>query len=120
MLALEAGALDDADATLRESLELYAAIGDRLHLAEALAVGAAAVLARGDASTSARLAAAATALCDSHGFVLDPPARRRLDDTLTAARSALGDRFDAAWRSGQELEPEAAAELALASLSTTP
>jgi predicted ATPase/class 3 adenylate cyclase len=119
-LALGARALDQAAATLRESLELYAAIGDTHDLAEAIAVGAAAVLARGDASTSARLASAATALCKSHGFVLNPPARRRLDETLTAARSALGDRFEEAWRSGAELEPEGAAELALGSLSAPP
>ena len=76
-LALGAQALDEAAATLRESLEL-------------------------------------------HGSVLDPPVRRWLDDTLTAIRSDLGDRFDEAWRSGADLEPEAAAELALGSLSGRP
>lgn len=119
-LALETVALHEATAALRESLELYAAIGDTHDLAAAIALGAAAVLARGDASTSARLAAAATALCNSHGFVLDPRSRRRLDETLTTARSALGDRFEEAWRAGAELEPETAVELALGSISTTP
>lgn len=119
-LALETGALDEATPTLRESLKLYAAIGNTHHLAEAIAVGATALLARGDASTSARLAAATTALCNSHGFALDPWTRRRLDETLTAARSDLGDHFEEAWRSGAELEPEAAAELALGSLSAPP
>jgi hypothetical protein len=84
-----------------------------------VAVGAAAVLAHGDASTSARLAAATTAICNSHGFVLYPAARRLLDDTIAATRRALGDRFEQAWRAGEELEPVAAAELARGSLSTT-
>ena len=99
-----------------ESLRLSASIGDTHSLVVILANAVPVVLARGDAARSAQLCAAVGALCNAHGFELDEDDRRLLDDTVSAARKALGDRFEDAWAAGEELELPAAVELALQAL----
>jgi hypothetical protein len=56
------------------------------------------------------------AICEKHGFELFPLESQVMDDTVEAVRTRLGDRFEAEWAAGSELEPEAAVELALASI----
>jgi tetratricopeptide (TPR) repeat protein len=114
---LRAGESTHAADNLRESLELFSSIGDRRDLAAGIAVTAAAVLSRGDAGTSARLSAAAKAICESHGFELDPAEQRVLDEAVTGARRELAEDFEDAWATGAELDPGAAVELALKALS---
>jgi predicted ATPase/class 3 adenylate cyclase len=117
-LALRAGDLEQAAGNLRESLELFTSIGDTRDALGVFAVGAATVLALGDAQTSARLAAATEALCDEYGFGLDPLDRRLLDETVAAAREELGEGFEEVWAAGGALELAAAVELALPALDS--
>ena len=116
ILALHRGDVEEAAANLSESLRLSSSIGNTHNLVVMLATAVALVLARGDVVTSAQLCAAAEALCGAHGFELDPDDRRLVDDTVLAARSALGERFEDAWAAGEELELSAAVDLALEAL----
>jgi predicted ATPase/class 3 adenylate cyclase len=116
ILAFRRGDVDDAARNLSESLRLSSSIGDTHSLATILASAAPVVLARGDAVGSAQLCAAAGALCNKHGFELDPDDRRLLDETVVAARGALGERFEDAWAAGEALELPAAVDLALQAL----
>jgi predicted ATPase/class 3 adenylate cyclase len=115
-LALRAGDLERAAGNLHESIELFASIGDTRDLVMTIAFSVAAVLALGDPNTSARLSAAAEALCRAHGFKLDPLNERMLDETVAAVREELGEGFEEAWAAGAELELAAAVELALGAL----
>lgn len=112
-LALRAGDLEAAAVDFRESLELFSSIGDTHDLVSTIALSAEAVIGLGDTSASAKLCSAAEALARSHGYMLEPPERRALDETTAAARQELGDAFEQAWAAGAELELEAAVELAL-------
>jgi hypothetical protein len=114
---LRAGESTHAADNLRESLELFSSIGDTRDRAAGIALTAAAVLSRGDAGTSARLSAAAKAICESHGFALDPAEQRVLDEAVSGARRELAEDFEDAWATGAELDPGAAVELALKALS---
>jgi hypothetical protein len=69
-----------------------------------------------DIEWSAPLCGALGSIYEAHGFELFPLESRVLSDTVEAVRSRLGDRFEAKWTAVSELEPEAAAELALASI----
>ena|SRR6476646_9851834 len=82
--------LDSAAANIRESLELSHSIHNVLTLSWTLPIAAALVLARGDPYAAARLCAADEALCRVYSFDLDQSEREELDDTLDAARNALG------------------------------
>jgi predicted ATPase/class 3 adenylate cyclase len=115
-LALRAGDLEKAAANLEESLKLFTSIGDTRDLVEVIAVSGAAVLALGDPNTSARLSAAAEALCRAHGFKLDPLNERMLDETVASSRAELGESFEEVWAEGAELDVVAAVELALRAL----
>jgi predicted ATPase len=114
-IALHEGELEVAADGLRESIELFASIGDRRDLVTAIAV-VAALVRRGDAETSARLAAAAEALCAARGIELDPDEGRLLDDATVGLQEELGESFEEAWNAGAELELEPAVELALRAL----
>jgi predicted ATPase len=116
LVALHRGEVEQATANLSNSLRLSSSIGDTHSLVDTLATAAAVVLARGDALTSTQLCAASEALHSAHGFGLDPDDPRLLDDTVPAARVALGERFEDAWTTGAELELAAAVELALEAL----
>jgi predicted ATPase/class 3 adenylate cyclase/Tfp pilus assembly protein PilF len=115
-LALRHDDFEVAATNLRESLPLSSSIGDAHTLAHTLVVAAAATLARGDADASARLCAADGEVCRTHGFELEPAERQLLDETVPAARIALGDDFEEAWAAGAELELADAVELALRAL----
>jgi tetratricopeptide (TPR) repeat protein len=116
LVALRRGDIEHAARNLTESLRLSSSIGDTHSLVPFLAYAVPVILARGDAVRSAQLCAAAGALCSAHGFELDPDDRRLLDDTVPAARRALGEGFEDAWAAGEELELPAAVELALQAL----
>jgi hypothetical protein len=112
-LALRAGDFEPAAVNFRESLERFSSIGDTHDLVSTMALSAEAVIGLGDTSASAKLCGAAEALARSHGYTLEPPERRALDETTAAARQQLGDAFEEAWAAGAELELDAAVELAL-------
>jgi tetratricopeptide (TPR) repeat protein len=115
-VALRRGDVEHAARDFSESLRLSSSIGDTHSLVVILALAVPVVLARGDASRSAQLCAAVGALCSAHGFELDQDDLRLLDDTVVAARKALGERFEDAWAAGEELELPAAVELVLQAL----
>jgi predicted ATPase/class 3 adenylate cyclase len=115
-IAFRRGDIEQAARDVSESLRLSSSIGDTHSLVGILATAVPVVLARGDALRSAQLSAAAGALCNAHGFELDPDDRRLLDDTVASAREALGDRFEDAWAAGEGLELAAAVDLALQAL----
>jgi predicted ATPase len=119
-LALRGGELDRAAGQLRESIQLFNSIGDARDLVLTLAVSGGVVLALGDAQTSARLCAGTEALGDAQGLALDPLERHLVDETVTVLRRELGDGFEQAWRSGADLDLEAAVELALRALDPLP
>jgi predicted ATPase/class 3 adenylate cyclase len=115
-LAFRRGDVEHAARDFRESLRLSSSIGDTHSLVVILANAVPVVLARADAFRTAQLCAAVGALCNAHGFELDPDERRLMDDTMPAARKALGDRLEDAWAAGEELELTAAVDLALQAL----
>jgi predicted ATPase/class 3 adenylate cyclase/Flp pilus assembly protein TadD len=115
-VAFRRGDIEQAARDFSESLRLSSSIGDTHSLVGILAMAVPVVLARGDPVRSAQLCAAAGALSNAHGFQLDEDDRRPLDDTVRAARKALGDRFEDAWETGADLGLAAAVELALEAL----
>jgi tetratricopeptide (TPR) repeat protein len=116
ILGLWRGDIDAAAVYIHESLELTTSIGDTHTLAHTLAVAAAVALARGDSTRSARLCAADEALCNAHGFELDPLEQQLLQETSLRVRHKLGGRADESWAAGRELDLSAAVELALSAL----
>jgi predicted ATPase/class 3 adenylate cyclase len=116
-LDLRDGDVDAALLRLRESLELSRSLGDTHTLVHTLAVAAAAVLARRDAGTCARLCAADEALCEAHGFELDEVERELLEETTRATRALLGATAAAEWAAGSELDLEQALDLALRAIA---
>jgi predicted ATPase/DNA-binding CsgD family transcriptional regulator/Tfp pilus assembly protein PilF len=90
-VTLASGDLPAAAASLRQSLQLSLATGQRLGIARGLdAVAALAVAAR-DPATAVRLEGAAGALRDVVGPVRSAAAQSRLDEVLTMARRQVGD-----------------------------
>ena len=116
MIAVRRGDMDAAAVNIRESLRLSSTIGDELTRVHTLTLAAAVALARGREEDCARLCGAVRSIYESHGFELFPLESKLMDDTVAVVRSRLGERFEAEWTAGSELEPEAAAELALASI----
>jgi non-specific serine/threonine protein kinase len=116
-LAHRHGDLKLAAANLRESLQLSYSIRDTLTLSSTLAIVAALVVSLGDPHGAVRLCAADETLRNVHGFDLDLADRKLLEDTVAAAKTSLGDRFDEAWAAGVELDLDAAVDLALSALS---
>jgi predicted ATPase len=116
LLALRRGDAEAAAVNIRESLRLSRSIGDELTGVHTLSLAAALAFARERDVACARLYGAVRAICDEHGFDLFQLESKLMNDTLDAVRDRLGDRFEAEWAAGSELEPEAAAELALASI----
>ncbi len=88
-------ALDELDvptaaASLRESLELSVATGQRLGIARGIEAFAALAVVRGDDSTAVRLEGAANALRDTAGLGRSAAAQARLDGLLAAAHQRAG------------------------------
>jgi tetratricopeptide (TPR) repeat protein len=117
VLALRGGAPDVAAANIRESLQLSSSIGDALSLGHSLTVAAAAALARGDPVAGARICAVVEALQKAHGFELDQPERKVLDETIEEARCTLSEEFAPAWAAGAELDLDVAVEEARRALA---
>jgi predicted ATPase/class 3 adenylate cyclase len=118
IVALRRNDAEGAAADLREALRMSSSIGDTQTIAHTLPVVAAAVRARGDPYAAVMLAAADEALCTAHRFDLDSLERAMVDEATQAARRALGDTFEQAWRAGAELDVGAAVELALTTLGS--
>ncbi|MGZ4414109.1 MAG: ATP-binding protein [Gaiellaceae bacterium] len=116
VIARRHGDLDGAAANLRESLELSHSIHNVLTLSWTLPIAAALVLARGDPYAAARLCAADEELRRVYSFDLDQSERQDLDDTLDAARNALGPAFEEAWAAGAGLDLDGTVDLALRAL----
>jgi tetratricopeptide (TPR) repeat protein len=119
-IALRAGELEKAGRELRGSIEQFSSIGDTRDLAVTIAEGSEVVLALGDVLSSVRLCAAAEAIGRLHGFEFDPAAREAVQRVAAAGRRELGEAFDEAWSSGEQLELEATVELALRALGGRP
>jgi hypothetical protein len=64
------------------------------------------------------LAAADDALSAAHRFELGSLVQEMVDESTEAARRALGDEFERAWRAGTELDAGAEVELALTTLGS--
>jgi non-specific serine/threonine protein kinase len=87
-----------------ESLTLFQLVADRVGVAYCLEELAGAIRAQGRDECAARLCGAAAALRGSSGAPPWPADRARYDDTVAAARQALGEgRFAAAWAAGEAL-----------------
>jgi tetratricopeptide (TPR) repeat protein len=119
VLARRHGDLDGAAANLRESLELSHSIHNVLTLSWTLPIAAALVLARGDPYAAARLCAADEELRRVYSFDLDQSERQKLNDTLDAARNALGPAFEEAWAAGAGLDLDGTVDLALRALDAS-
>ncbi len=116
VLARRHGDLEGAAVNLRESLELSHSIRNVLTLSWTLPLAAALVLARGDLYAAAGLCAADEELRRVHSIDLDLAERQLLDDTVDAARNALGPGFEEAWAAGANLDLDATVDLALRAL----
>jgi predicted ATPase/class 3 adenylate cyclase len=116
VLAHRHGDLKGAAVNLHESLELSYSIRNVLTLSWTLTIAAALVLARGDALAAARLCAADEELRRVHSIDFDLSERQLLDDTVDAARSALGPGFEEAWAAGANLDLDATVDVALRAL----
>jgi predicted ATPase/class 3 adenylate cyclase len=119
IIARRHGDLDDAAANLRESLKLSHSIHNVLTLSWTFPIAAALVLARGDPYAAARLCAADEELRRVYNFDLDQSERQELDDTLDAARNALGPAFEEAWAAGAGLDLDGTVDLALRALDAS-
>ena len=116
LLAVLRGDVEAAVPNIQESLRLSGTIGDELTRVHTLTVTAAVALARGREEECARLCGAVHSICEGHGFALFPLESQLMSETVETVRSRLGDRFEAEWTAGSELEPEAAVEVARASI----
>ena len=96
-----------------QALEEFSEVGDRRSVAyclEALATLASTLHAN---RTAAVLFGAAEALEESIEFVMPPSERFDYPLSVDAARTALGDRFTAAWEEGRSLDQDEAVKLAI-------
>jgi WD40 repeat protein/predicted ATPase/DNA-binding XRE family transcriptional regulator len=100
----EQGHAAAAYATLTEALQLASAVGPRLLVAAALDELAGVVVAHGHVALATQLFAAAASLRVQMGTPVPPAEHATLEQTLTTARSTLGDdAFAAAWAGAQAL-----------------
>jgi predicted ATPase/transcriptional regulator with XRE-family HTH domain len=105
------GSPDRAAARYRASLALYRGLQDRLGAARCLEGLATVAAARGDAGRAARLGGAAAAMREAVGVPPSPAGRAAVDQTVEAARAALGHAaFAAAWAAGRGTPLEQAIE----------
>jgi predicted ATPase/DNA-binding CsgD family transcriptional regulator len=104
-----------AAASLAESIQLSLAAGQRLPISGGLEGFASLAILTGELATAARLAGAAAALRTAgRPGVIQPPARRRMDTLLEAARQRLGaTAVDALAAEGARLSTHQALALAL-------
>jgi predicted ATPase len=106
------GRLDDAAARITDSLRLSRAIEDNLATASTFVLMSRLLLARGDASASARILGAGTAFSEAVGVGMESEIHRLRDETVQQARAELGDEaFGAAFDAGRSLTPEQAVAL---------
>jgi predicted ATPase/DNA-binding CsgD family transcriptional regulator len=90
-VALAAGDIATAAASLSQSLRLSAVTGQRLGIARGLEAFAALATTMGDPETAVRLEGAAAAVRDTVGPVRSAAAQKRLDDLLATARRLVGE-----------------------------
>jgi tetratricopeptide (TPR) repeat protein len=108
-LLREQGDTEQALTSYRESLALSGPAGYVQPMSQCLEGIAGIAMAQGQAERAARLAGAAATLRQQSGMSLDPEERADFDQTVAAARAALGDdAFTAAWIQGQALHAEQA------------
>jgi predicted ATPase/DNA-binding SARP family transcriptional activator len=110
--ALELGRADrvGARALLRQSLALRRELGDQSGVAECLEGFAALDEPGGDPISAVRLLAVADALRTRTGSARPSSDDQAIADRLRALRTSVGDEaFDAAWRAGQDLDPDVVA-----------
>jgi predicted ATPase/DNA-binding XRE family transcriptional regulator len=101
MVAYKRGNFDVALRRQREALELLEVVPNKAAMAATLEGLAAALNATGDSRRAARILGAATALRGAIGAPLLPRDRADYDETMSAARNALGSaEFEAEWRVG--------------------
>jgi predicted ATPase/class 3 adenylate cyclase len=119
-LACELGDPSAARAMHAESLAFAQALDDRWGIAEALAGLAAAAAASSDLLRAARNWGTAERLREELSAPLKPSERPRHDRLVAFARGAHGDdaEFDAAWKDGRAMAPEAFVLDALATPQT--
>ena len=102
-----------AGKVLREGLQLYVQVGNRLGIVTALE--GLAGPATDDAARAASLLATATAAREAMGAPLPPVEQPERERVLTAIRTGLGEEtFEQAWAEGQAMSPEQAAASLLA------
>jgi len=103
-----------ATGMFKESLSVYQSSGDKFgppYLLEALALVAVAL---GDAKRGARLWGAASAWREAINEPLPPPYQTDYAESITQARTQLGEEdYATAWSEGHEMSPEQAIALAL-------
>jgi tetratricopeptide (TPR) repeat protein len=113
-VVLDQGDHASSQALLEQSLRLYREVGGRVRMAECLESMAASLLGQAEIRKAVRLWGASHALLESIGTTLPPRARKRYDQQVAQARSALGeDAFTAAWEEGRALTWEQAVAYAL-------
>ena len=114
-LAREQGDYQRALARYRESLALHRSFGNKGYIAWCFEGMATALCAEGQPEQAAQLCAAAAALREA-AHTLRPPAEQQVyDQTIAAARSALGETaFQRAWSAGAAYTVEEAIAFALA------
>ncbi len=109
------GRYPQARARYHESLPLVRAFGSPTYLAWCLEGLAATLGAEGRHGRAALLCAAAAALRERAHTPLPPAERAAFEDTIAAARAALGESaFDAEWAAGSALTLDTAVDAALA------
>jgi non-specific serine/threonine protein kinase len=109
----ERGELDDATRRAREALRVGRSVGARLIAIGAIEEFARLALARGDHARATVLYAAATALLDAVGRRPSGRERRVVARDVRGLRHALGPaQFERAWRAGQRLSLDQAADVA--------
>jgi predicted ATPase/DNA-binding CsgD family transcriptional regulator len=114
LVAHEQGNHRQAAALLKESLVMSWELGSQVSSAYILAGLAAVALAEGQPERATRLAAVVDGLLTATGLQFEPNERTRYDQTMTAARRALGDpTWQVLWAEGRAMLTEEAIAYAL-------
>lgn len=112
-VARRSGALDESEATYRETIRVWQHMGNRGAIANMLECFAFLALARGDRVRVARLFGAAESLRESAGAGMASHEREEYEAAVTRMRlDADGLALDEAWAEGRRLGAEAAIEFA--------